>query len=1269
MDRASLISTNFATGKGEDNFITGESEDKFVVKKPETTIITPQTKLKQITDTTAKVVETIDKPPIDKKIPKKDLEKDEQYFQDILTYRKGRFNVDKTEGTNFVMLPFFKQDLTKENLVDDYLDHYRFITSNEIDVFEELDWLKSLKKKEELALKNAKESKSQKQQNYYLGIAKESNNLRQVAARLYRKTSQLADITDSERYEGMSTYEAISDVVDTVGGHIATQLSSPLSAISVFAGKLVAKQIAQKTGIGKISQILIAAATTAPIDATQAAVVDVIAQGAEMEMGIRKKYDVNRTLVVSGTSGVTSGILSGVGQRLALRKGSGLTKEGIDNALKKIKKEQGKLATKKIKELGGSIKDVENTFGKKAVQRNAKGEVININEDVIKKAGREKLEKLDKAGYKVDIIEPAMNFNTYKRVLAGVGELMELGKKNIDDIIDIDEGLMRTLGKDPVQARIDAKNEVANLFRPLGKKEAISSRVFQILLNDNVKKDLPYRILAKYGVTSKDFSAMMLAEISRAGKKLVTVRNLPRQLARGNRDATVDELEERLAQTYTSKRFSELYYRFENIRRGTLVSGIATAQRNGLAQIPRLTMDTLIYGIESAFNPNKKFSIKATMSQLNYTFLNTNDGVLISNALLDQFDVAKARMWNQYSEVGHQIRKRNPNQAALSTLKTKKSKQKIKAPSGLGKEREGIVDFTLDKWENLIHHFNIFNRFQESLFRRGSFMASIERQLINKRQNLDIVNVMKEGTFLKHVDDDMMKKAVDDALNFTYASDPVFKPFKEINKFMTNYGTIFAPFPRFMLKAVEMAYNYNVTGAITGASRIMAQRVSRGAFKNIDDGAYKQMAEGLVGSFLLMPLGYILRDPENKMAGSEFYKLNDNKGREVDMRVFGPIITPYLLFGEMLHRAERGVTQIPFGEVAKAISGANFRSLFSIDNTLGEFIKYYSDGNEKAFEVLFGGVGRILGEAYTGYGQFFLQFSDIAPESDRRRDYKKDPIYDGMVDAFMQEFSLPFKRRLDAFRDEPNVPFARDPRVTDIPERVLPFMKVLFGSTLNRQPPKYIYELGQMGFTYADFMAKTSMPTINRLADKKTAEYLQIEMNTFLSMLKRDPAFQTTRKDLSMPKDVVNEISEGLGYEPLFISKEVEPDRANSLYGDSQLNTRFDMKKALGYVDSYVKSIKKQALAEAKAEVEKNNPLLGLLIRYKGINPKARMSAEQMYKARKAKKLRIKEEEVTIDYENYEELFQIFKEAGSIKSSGSLRRNFTPDRAQQMLFK
>ena len=162
--------------KEEDNkdvFEFEESSD--VIQKEESQDVIEGSELQTITSTDPSQVTPLD--TSQGKLSKKDLLKDKDYFEEILQYREDRFGTDKKVGAAYVMIPFLKQDLTQENIIDDYLDHYRFITSNEIDVIQELDWLKSIQKKEQMALTNARNSKVQKEQNAYLAEAKKLSEM------------------------------------------------------------------------------------------------------------------------------------------------------------------------------------------------------------------------------------------------------------------------------------------------------------------------------------------------------------------------------------------------------------------------------------------------------------------------------------------------------------------------------------------------------------------------------------------------------------------------------------------------------------------------------------------------------------------------------------------------------------------------------------------------------------------------------------------------------------------------------------------------------------------------------------------------------------------------------------------------------------------------------------------------------------------------------------------------------------------------------------
>ena len=77
--------------------------------------------------------------------------------------------------------------------------------------------------------------------------------------------------------------------------------------------------------------------------------------------------------------------------------------------------------------------------------------------------------------------------------------------------------------------------------------------------------------------------------------------------------------------------------RLENARRAALVSGVATAMRNGYAQFPRLAIDSIIAGFEDILDPTKKFTFRGTFAQMKYTMRDNSEAAIISDFLLDNF--------------------------------------------------------------------------------------------------------------------------------------------------------------------------------------------------------------------------------------------------------------------------------------------------------------------------------------------------------------------------------------------------------------------------------------------------------------------------------------------------------------------------------------------------------------------------------------------------------------------------------------------------------
>lgn len=1024
----------------------------------------------------------------------RDLEADDELVQDILQYREDRFGVSKDEGAANLLTAAFvgpTLELTNENIVDDFLDHHRFLITNTLNATAEIGWLNGLKEKEEAARKT--------------GNAEMANNYAEQilrARRLYMRADGVGGFFDEKRFEGMNTSQMVTDIAGTAGAYTMAVLSDPLTLLTAGIGRVVAGG-AQVAG-QPLKAAIMAAATAAPLEGGAAAVTDLVVQNAEIEMGVRDEIDYKRTATVAGVSSATAGLISGVGARNSAKKVDKVTRGDMTKALKNVQKQQTIAAQKANARMGIQsdiirerlAKGIEDVYGKEAIKRDKSGKVAGLNSKVIREsdyAGRLKEElSLDP-----DLVEPSMSFSTFERVTASTGEVMEAVRNKKLKFRD------GTTGK-----------EIKEFSAPLQKTEMVSERLLNILSRvDGESHEEVAKILGRYGITQRELAATLFADASWAGKRLRSLRELSDVVGRAARTKTIGEAAEE-AEGAAEQSFGQLFRRLEDIRRLTLVSGVATAVRNNFSQVLRSGVELPVYAMEAGIHTvaRKLFKAEAAtkrldltsrqgyrniFAQLEHTFYDQKDAATIAQFMLDMHDNQKARFYNQFSEVKNYLNKSNPAQKSIA-----------RSANGLGNEST-----FLDKWEGVVHSFNYLNRLQEAMYRNGMFTASLQRQMFD--QGKDLMEVLNSGRITENISEAMVTKAVDDALEFTYASQPKWKPFRVANNFIVQSGlTLALPFPRFMFKALEMTYNYNVTGVGTALFR-MSNAALRG--KPMTEGMFRQLAEGIAGGTPLLALGYYLRDPDGPHAGSDWYKLNDGLGNEFDARPFFPL-TPYLLIGEIIHRyQEDRPEKFRIREAFEGLTGANFRGTGPAGKMLEDIVAWGASGeDEMSFTSGMKQLGKYFGEMLTGYGQPIYQIADMfSPMDERMRDYKTDPEYGNGLKAFFTGLWEPFESRLkrvgEAVGFEIDDPWKEDPRFNDVPERVMPFMKILFGATLTRVPPKYVTELNRLGFTYVDFMSKTNSAELDRALNREMGLSMQEEMPIFLAQMKQDP--KMLRKD------------------------------------------------------------------------------------------------------------------------------------------------------------
>jgi len=466
----------------------------------------------------------------------KNLEQDDTLVSDILQYRKDRYGqaLDaKSDNILFGKL-FGGQELTNENVVDDFMDNYRFISGNSLDAATEISWLKSLQQKEEEASKLGTEEGVKKANQYA--------EQRERALRLYQRADSVRNIFDSKRYEGMNALATVADIADNVGGNVLAALTDPLTALTAGIGRAVTGT-SRALGVSPFRQALKAAGITFGIEAAGAAVTDIMVQGAEVEMGAKKEIDYGRTVTVAGIGGLTAGTISGIGKYNAEKKIGIATRGELDEAWKKVREEQTESALKKNLELGVQSDDIRenlakgitNIYGEKAIIRYTKGpkkgKIKGIDSEVIKQSDKAK-GFFKNMNLDEDVIEPTISFDIFERTTAAVSEIVAGLKdktlKLVDDPEVIGDGVT-----------------LKSLTSPLQAKERVSERLLNITSNMSEESlDQMTSIMGKYGVTRREIAAALFTDASMAGKTLGNLSALQKNFTKAARRKTSGEVAE-----------------------------------------------------------------------------------------------------------------------------------------------------------------------------------------------------------------------------------------------------------------------------------------------------------------------------------------------------------------------------------------------------------------------------------------------------------------------------------------------------------------------------------------------------------------------------------------------------------------------------------------------------------------------------------------------------------------------------------------------------
>tara|TARA_R100001463_G_scaffold42621_4_gene89281 strand:- start:2337 stop:5915 length:3579 start_codon:yes stop_codon:yes gene_type:complete len=365
----------------------------------------------------------------------------------------------------------------------------------------------------------------------------------------------------------------------------------------------------------------------------------------------------------------------------------------------------------------------------------------------------------------------------------------------------------------------------------LKRARPLVDQLFELTVNEDlIANETLYNILNKHGMSYEEYMLGVVGSASEAGRLLNRVSQMSRFKPKGIKERQA-ELANSAAQKGLAKFWSNTVLRGENIRRGIMVSSLATAARNlqsGIIRAPMEglanVMDTALITYSKAATEGDRFRgvVEATKNVMPFVRDGTYSGAF-RNMKYMFADQGTAEQYTKYildrPELSQHFERLGSSIHELQEL-TGRGQATTRVGQGLDKMASVLEDGTA--------FLNTPNRWQEMMLRHTTFFSEIER-LTKAEWGVDLRKTLDEGRIKDVINDAedlrgangrsfiaMLDEATTKALDVTYAKQPDFAPFKMASDIITKSGlTVIIPFPRFMFNSMEyMAQNVGGIGIL-----------------------------------------------------------------------------------------------------------------------------------------------------------------------------------------------------------------------------------------------------------------------------------------------------------------------------------------------------------------------------------------------------------------------------------------------------------------------
>ncbi len=765
----------------------------------------------------------------------------------------------------------------------------------------------------------------------------------------------------------------------------------------------------------------------------------------------------NRTLNVNKMKGATA-------QQIQEKK----------DAAKKVAEENKQISNQLIKEFEektGKTISTTDEAGNKKIDYNLARDVGNETaEDLVQSKGTTLFDKAKEEILGADISDNAALFGQGDTLFQPI-----LKPDKFDGIVAVASDLKKA---NP-QAFNNNKTIIDNLFDLTVNKKLIAGDELIDMLN-------------KYDISFEDYVLTVVGSGSTAGKVL-------NKLSQIKRARPVNEMVamQQAATIKNQDTIRNTIMRIENIRRGGLVSQIATAARNLTSAGIRAPLegfgnviDTALYNLsnEGVISGTKSLASinnwRDSFRHMKYMFNNPKETKEVVDFILE-----RPELEGQYKLLFDNI-----NEIMIST----------------GRGKGGIVDKVLSEGEDAVMALNIPNRWQEFLVRRGAFLGELER-LVKREYKIDFIDALNQGKIRDLLNDagnvkpagarsfiDLVADSTQKALDVTYAKQPDIPMFRNISSFIVRNGlTVVAPFPRFMFNSMELMGQY-MGGASIPLTRKIASMVT---FGKVGKGKLtpkdrQRISRNLIGGATMLA-AYQYRSSED--APPDFKKLRLDDNTEMDTTPQFPM-RQFLYLGEAGRRLVEGTFEDFFDskEFLETFVGTNLRTGVgeSIFQDLADIISATDiSSEEKAAKGLVAPVADYLASWFVPFAQIIETQRALGIRGLEYKDLREDPTLDALTTA-KKEFEKPFKQRgFTVSPEEEEAAPKREFVFAEDKKRVSPISRVLLGLNLSTRDSEEGEYLARLGYKDFKFGSKSQVPTVQRAENKIIREALPLIVN------------------------------------------------------------------------------------------------------------------------------------------------------------------------------